>query len=244
MAVFGYSRVSSQGQVEGVSLDQQRQEIIAYCRRHDLPEPEILADEGISGMKTEERLSYRRLLERCGEGDSVIVYDLSRLGRRAKEVLTALDLFRDRKVRFISIRQQLDSSTIAGQLVFGILAVVGEMLVMEARQRTQAAISYLKANGMKTGGTLPFGFDGVEDTEGIRLVPNKDEFDTIVLVSRLRAAGMSLRGIAQALQSRGIRSKTGRAWHASTIRALLLRNAHDADPGYERVLLVGKDNDS
>jgi DNA invertase Pin-like site-specific DNA recombinase len=225
VTIYGYCRVSTVGQIDGLSLEQQRQEIIAYCVRFALPEPQILADEGVSGMKTQERHDYQRLLGLCREGDTVVVYDLSRLSRRAKEVLSALDLFRERKVRFISIRQQLDSSSVAGGLVFGILAVVNEMLVMEARQRTQAAIDYLKANGRKTGGTIPFGFDAVPDGIGLKLVANKTEYDTIVLVTRLRGEGMSLRSIARLLQAEGIRSKTGGNWHASTVRKLLARAA-------------------
>lgn len=237
MTVYGYRRVSTQGQsTEGVSLDQQEQEIIRYCKSQDLPEPLILTDAGISGMLTEERPAYQRLMECCRDSDIVVVYDLSRLSRRAKEVLSALDLFRERKVRFISIRQQLDSSTLAGALVFGILAVVNEMMVHEARQRTLAAITHLKSAGMKTGGTLPFGFDGVETADGVRLVPNRSEYDTIVLIHRLRAQGMSLRSIAQVLDARGIKSKTGGSWHASTVRSLLLR---PMDGG---VRLAGNDN--
>jgi len=231
MAIFGYSRVSSQGQIDGVSLDQQAAEIRAYCLRHELPEPEIHTDAGISGLKTAERPAYQLILTRCRNEDTVIVYDLSRLSRRAKEILHALDLFRERKVRFISIRQQLDSSTIAGSLVFGILAVVNEMMVMEARQRTQTAISYLKAKGMKTGGTVPFGFDAIADADGLKLVPNKREYDTLVLINRLSGEGMSLRCIAAALAAQGVASKTGKTWHASTIRNLLLRNGSMAGIG-------------
>jgi len=239
MNVFGYRRVSTQGQSsEGVSLDQQEQEIIRYCQSQGLHEPQILTDAGISGMLTDERPSYQRLMECCRDGDIVIVYDLSRLSRRAKEVLSALDLFRERGVRFISIRQQLDSSSLSGALVFGILAVVNEMMVHESRQRTLAAIAHLKSNGLKTGGTLPFGFDGIDSDDGIRLVPNKTEYDAIILIHRLRAEGMSLRAIAQALQLRGVKSKTGRTWHASTIRSVLLR---DADGG---VRLACNSNDS
>ena len=112
------------------------------------------------------------------------------------------------------------------------------MLVHEARERTQASIDYLKANGFKTGGCVPYGFDAVPTDSGIKLVANRAEYDVIVLVNRLRASGSSLRAIGKMLQERGVKTKQGYdVWHASTVRALLAR-ADDA-----RVLVASKDND-
>ena len=237
MRTFGYVRVSTAHQLE-LSPEQQRQEILLYCERNALPQPtRIFADEGVSGMKVE-RKEYQEMLATVSQGDVVITYDLSRLGRRAKELISALDFFRENQIRYISIRQGLDSSTIAGSLVYGILAVVNEMLVHEARERTQASIDYLKANGFKTGGCVPFGFDALPTDAGIKLVANRAEYDVIVLVNSLRASGSSLRSIAKVLQDRGVKTKQGcDVWHASTVRALLTRGD---DAG---VLLARKDND-
>jgi site-specific DNA recombinase len=231
MTVYGLIRVSTTHQAnDGLSLEQQRSEILAYADRHGLEQPRILVEEGVSGFKTESRSVFNGLMDtmnKPGAVSVVIVYDLSRLSRRAKDVLSFIDLARERGVRFVSLKEAIDSSTTAGKTVLGILAVVNEMLRHQAVERTKAALDHLKDKGMKTGGTVPFGFDAVRVEDGIMLVPSRAEYEVIVLVNRLRGEGMSLRAIARALDERGIRSKTGRSWHASTVRGLLRRTAED-----------------
>lgn len=221
MAIYGYIRVSTSSQLE-MSPDQQRHEIHAYAERNGIADPiTFLADKGVSGMNVE-REEYQRLMRSCKNGDVVIVLDLSRLGRRAKEVLSALETFRERQVRFISIRQNLDSSTVAGAMVYGILAVVNEMLVMESRQRTKLALDYKKSKGERLGGLLPWGYDVADDD--VKLIPNAKEFEALLLIQNLRHEGMSFLAIARELQKRGVRSKTGLdEWHPNTVRRLYQR---------------------
>jgi len=225
--IYGYTRVSTLSQLE-LSPEQQRHEIAAFVDRHGIAgELVFLSDDGVSGMSVDQRPSYQRLLTSVKNGDTVIVFDLSRLGRRAKEVLSALDTFRERNVRFVSIRQNLDSSTIAGSLVYGILAVVGEMLVMESRQRTKAALDFKKSKHERLGGELPFGYDC---PDGVKLVPNAAEFATLMLLARLRRDGWSYLAISRELEARGIRTKTGKtSWHANTVRKLFQRISKAGD---------------
>jgi DNA invertase Pin-like site-specific DNA recombinase len=155
-------------------------------------------------------------------GDAVIVLDISRLGRRAKEVLGALEFFKESYIRFVSIRQQLDSSTLTGQFTFSILACVNEMMANDAKQRTKLALDYKKARQEKLGGAyVPFGYDC---PDGKKLVPNSREYDAILAISKLHAAGWSLRAIGGYLSERGIKTKSGHThWHPETIRKLIRR---------------------
>ena len=56
VTIYGLIRVSTQHQAQdGLSLEQQRSEIVAYAVRHGLDQPKILVEEGVSGFKTEKR---------------------------------------------------------------------------------------------------------------------------------------------------------------------------------------------
>jgi site-specific DNA recombinase len=230
VSVYGLIRVSTgQQALDGVSLDQQRAEIVSYCQRNDLPSPEILVEDGVSGFKTEKRPVYQRLVQLCGAGgvSAVVVYDLSRLSRRAKEALSFLDLVQEKKIRFVCIKQQIDSGTIAGKTMLSILAVLNEMMRHEVVERTRSALAYKRSRNEKLGGEVPFGFDLV----GNRLVPNTAEMQTLALITHLRGTGMSYRRIGSVLESRRIATKTGLTqWHANTVRKVFLRFVAETEP--------------
>ena len=122
----------------------------------------------------------------------------------------------------MSLSEQIDTTSAAGKMVFRMLAVLSEFERDLVSERTSAALSYKRANGFKTGGTVPFGYD--VDDKG-RLIENPEEQSIIRLVHSLRDQGRSLRAIATELGRRGIMSKTGKQWSAQTIKDVLVKAA-------------------
>lgn len=89
MRAIGYARVSTDEQAhEGVSLDNQKAKIQAYCHLHDLELDEIIEDAGRSG-KDLNRDGIQSLIERIKEReiDDVIFYKLDRLSRKVLDTL-------------------------------------------------------------------------------------------------------------------------------------------------------------
>ena len=82
---------------------------------------------------------------------------------------------------------------------------------------------YVNHRGERIG-RVPYGFDLAAD--GVQLVENQDEQRVLHLVAELRAAGYSLRAIADELTTRGIQTK-GRTerWSFSTVQRILSRAA-------------------
>jgi site-specific DNA recombinase len=75
MNAIGYIRVSTEDQVkEGVSLDNQKSKILAYCQLKDLDLSEIVEDAGISA-KNLRRVGVQKVLRlaRRREVDAVVV---------------------------------------------------------------------------------------------------------------------------------------------------------------------------
>ena len=94
-----YTRVSTAVQVEGFSLDAQRDRLIKYAKDNGLAVAGEYSDEGKSGKNVEGRPEFRRMLYDIENGkdkvDYVLVFKLSRFGRNAADVLHYLQRMQD-----------------------------------------------------------------------------------------------------------------------------------------------------
>lgn len=222
--VVAYTRVSTMGQAEdGESLDRQAARIRAYCEAKGLPEPEVICDEGLSGFKTN-RDGFQRLVSLCEsrEVQTVIVYDLSRLSRSVRDTLEFIeDTINKNGIEFISLLNDIDTSTPTGKAFLGITAIFNQLYRDEIAYKTKEALSHKRAKKEKTGGVVPFGYELVD---GVRLVPRADELETVKLIHSLRDQGLTLRGIVEVLSTKGIPTKTGKArWSPKVVRGILNR---------------------
>jgi DNA invertase Pin-like site-specific DNA recombinase len=99
-----YLRVSTNGQIDGESLCTQRSLIQDHCASRGWELVREYEDAGISGAK-DDRPALQSLLSavKAGEIDAVIVRDLSRFGRSARDLLNNIQTLKDCSVTFISI---------------------------------------------------------------------------------------------------------------------------------------------
>ena len=91
-----YTRVSTSMQVDGYSLDAQRDKLRKYAAYEDMVIAGEYSDEGFSGKNIQGRQDFQRMLndiQDCKDGVSyVLVFKLSRFGRNAADVLNSLQL--------------------------------------------------------------------------------------------------------------------------------------------------------
>jgi DNA invertase Pin-like site-specific DNA recombinase len=147
MKVFGYARVSTEEQVKSGSLSQQIEQIKKYCELHGHELLEIFTDAGISALK--QRPGMEKLMERArkGECEAVVVTKLDRWGRSVKHLVTSIDELKRLGVHFISIGDNIDTSTPNGRLLFHILSAFAEFEREIIRERMQAGRERAKAQG-------------------------------------------------------------------------------------------------
>jgi site-specific DNA recombinase len=224
--VVAYTRVSTLGQAEdGESLERQAARIRAYCEAKGLEQPEIICDEGLSGFKSN-REGFQKLVALCEskQVSTVIVYDLSRLSRSVRDTLEFIeDTINKNGIEFVSLLNDIDTSTPTGKAFLGITAIFNQLYRDEIAYKTKEALSHKRAKQEKTGGILPFGYDLVD---GYQLTPNPEEFETLKLMHKLRKQGHSLSGIVRILKEQGIPTKTGRgSWNHKVVREVLDRTA-------------------
>lgn len=136
---FGYARVSTQEQ----SLDIQIEMLTtAGC-------DEIL-QEKVSGAQ-EERKELNRLLDKIRPGDTVCVVRLDRLGRRMLQLVKLINDFKDQKINFVSLENNIDTSTPMGMVIFNIMAAISEMERELIRERSKAGLEAAARRGRKGG---------------------------------------------------------------------------------------------
>ena len=155
--VIAYTRVSTLGQVQdGESLERQGARIRAYCEAKGLPEPELITDEGLSGFKSS-REGYQKLVSLCKarEVSTVIVYDLSRLSRSVRDTLEFIeDVINKNGIEFVSLLNDIDTSTPTGKAFLGITAIFNQLYRDEIAYKTKEALRHKTSRKEKTGGTL------------------------------------------------------------------------------------------
>jgi DNA invertase Pin-like site-specific DNA recombinase len=125
--------------------------------------------------------------------------------------------------QLLSVNDSIDTRTASGRLVLNILLSVAAWEREANAERTREALRHKIRNNERCG-KVRFGFDLADD--GKRLVPNPTEQEAIVVMSQLRAAGLTLRQIAAELSRRGIRTKEGSAaWKHTVVGRILQRVA-------------------
>lgn len=221
MKTIGYIRVSTEEQAkEGISLDNQRAKIEAYCQLHGLELSRTITDEGKSakdlnrdGMKAVIELIEKRKIK------AVVIYKLDRLSRKVIDTLTLIELMEKHGVAFHSITEKIDTRTAMGRFFLNIMASLAQMERDLISERTRDALRHKIENGQRAG-QIPYGYRLAED--GITLVEHSHEQGAIQVVVTMKDSGASNRAICRELTRQGYRPN-GKAWHHQTIANILAR---------------------
>lgn len=213
-----YCRVSTSDMArDGVSLDMQEERIRDYCRALDLPVVEVVRDEGHSG-KSLDRPGVERLRElvRSGAINGIVIYKLDRLTRSVVDFGMLLAELDGARVALLSVKDSLDTSSASGRLVVNIMLSVSQWERETISERTVEALRHVKASG-KYLGKPPVGYR----VEAGKLVPT-DRYRLVEKAHALRAEGLTLKAIAERLESDGEATGGGNAaWHPNSVARLL-----------------------
>lgn len=218
MKVMAYVRVSREEEARnGVGLSVQRDKIEAYVRTFDLDLVDVVVDDGYSG-KDLKRPGIDAAMDRVldGEADALIVYRVDRLARNTRDFLNLVSKLEDYKKGFISIREQMNTSTPHGRFAMTMLAAVGQLEREMIQERCKDAAERCFRE-KRVFGKIPYGYR----KDGKKLVENSIEMDVLRMIDGLRSDGVSFWRIADRLNTRGIKAKQGGEWYASSVRSVL-----------------------
>ncbi|MFO0754323.1 MAG: recombinase family protein [Thermodesulfovibrionales bacterium] len=216
----GYIRVSTSEQaMEGISLENQRAKITAYCALHDLELVEIIEDAGKSGKNLNREGVQDLLTKAKGKRiDAVIVYKLDRLSRKVLDTLTLIETFEKCGITFHSLNEKIDTGTAMGRFFLNITASLAQMERDLISERTRDALQHKISNNERAG-QVPYGWKLAED--GNTLLPVPEEQEVIAAIKKLHGRGMGYRAICRELEAIG----NGRKWHPQTVKNILKRAA-------------------
>ena len=139
MTVYGYARVSTVDQ----NLDRQKDALCAYG-------VDRLFCEKISGAK-KSRPELDRMLSLLERGDSVVIESLSRLGRSVKNLSELMEMFNEKGIRLISLKESIDTTSATGRLLFTIISSLAAVERETLIERTNEGLAAARARG-KLGG--------------------------------------------------------------------------------------------
>jgi len=141
---YGYARVSTAEQ----NVNQQVQKLIDQYNI----DPANIVQEVWTGKTTERPALQKLITKTLKQGDTLYVFHISRLGRKASEVLQLVDDLKERDIGLVVYElDSTDLTTPTGKLLLTMLAGLAEMELETLRERQRIGIDRAKQEGKYTG---------------------------------------------------------------------------------------------
>ena len=145
-----YARVSTLDQ----TVDNQLIELRDHCSKMGWEIVKKYTDEGLSGTLSREKRPALNALIKDGyrkKFDTVVCWDISRIGRSMKELILFLSDMKDRGIGICSVRQGFDTSTSMGEIMFQFVGILSSWEREMIRERTLAGLERAKSEGKILG---------------------------------------------------------------------------------------------
>ncbi len=183
LKIGAYIRVSTEEQAQVVdgSLDSQKYRIKGYIEIRNSQEAgwgslvESYIDDGYSAKDTK-RPAYQRMMRdiRIGKINLILVTDLSRLSRSISDFCDLLKQLDNTKAKFLSIKEQFDSSTPAGEMMLFNMINLAQFERKQTSERVSTNFHSRALRGLINGGRPTLGFDRDPNNKG-KLIVNEAE---------------------------------------------------------------------
>lgn len=137
MAIYGYARVSTEGQC----LDRQ----IDALKAAGVKEENIYCEK-MTGTKSS-RPKLNALLDVVEKNDVIIIEALNRLGRSSSDLINLMKSLNEKGVILKSLKESLDFSTVQGQFIANFLALMAEFEREVIHSRVVEGVAAARARG-------------------------------------------------------------------------------------------------
>lgn len=227
--VAAYCRVSSN------SADQQNSyanQIKVYTKLiHDNPEwdmVEIFADEGLSGLKVDNRTEFQRMIQMCEtkQIDLIVTKSISRFARNVKEALAYV-----RRLKLMGIgvqfeKEGINTLALADEMLLSTFTVIAQEESKAISQNQRLSIVKRMDAGEYVDSNAPYGFRLINKA----LTVYEPEAEVVRWIFNAYLNGWSTSEIARDLSQRGIPTKAGKSkWTSSRIAFILMNERYKGD---------------
>lgn len=209
-----YIRVSTEEQAENPegsikNQEQRLREAVAYRNKQSSfgEIARIYTDAGISA-KDMNRPRLQEMLRdiRLGNINLVLVTELSRLSRNNRDFLSMWDMMHDQKCSFMSLREDFDTTTAAGEMLLFQLMNFAQFERKQTSERVTANILARAGRGLYNGGSIPLGYKKNQERSGY-LEVDEEHAATVKLAFDTFLKEGSLSRTARWLNDNGHKSK-------------------------------------
>jgi DNA invertase Pin-like site-specific DNA recombinase len=233
----GNPRVSTEAQVSGGSLPEQREAFAHFAAANGLTVVWVQEDAGVSGRDVTRRDGLLRLLAGVAEGlfDVVAVYDLSRLSRRTTDGAAVLELLERYGARLATQGRVLDPAAEGDWLQAGLGLVVAESEFRGIVRRAKFGQRRKRDAGGWVGGHPPYGY-AVPKRRGAPPAVVPDEAALVRRALLELYPHLSDEETAERLNAEGVTLR-GSPWTRHSVYALHYRYRRGTQPrGHDRLL--------
>ncbi|MGC2161295.1 MAG: recombinase family protein, partial [Silvibacterium sp.] len=161
-------------------------------------------DGGFSGGNLD-RPAMKRLMQDIADGkvNTVVVYKVDRLTRSLADFAKIIEVFDSKKVSFVSVTQQFNTTTSMGRLTLNVLLSFAQFEREVTGERIRDKIAASKAKGMWMGGYIPLGYR-LQDRK-LYIIPEESDRIREIFSQYLRFKTVS--ALKEHLDRSSIRSK-------------------------------------
>ena len=240
-----YTRVSTELQIDGYSLEAQKERLKREAKHRGMQIVGEYSDEGKSGKNINGRPEFKQMLadiKSSKDGvDYVLVFKLSRFGRNAADTLNSLQYMEDYGVNLLCVEDGIDSAGAAGKLIISVLASVAEIERSNIQEQTMAGRKQKARDGKWNGGFAPYGYKlVVKDGEKSKVLEIDDtEAELIRLIYKKFLEGMGIGNVAKWLNENGYTKKIRQNGSVSLISAAFVKGVLD-NPVYAGKIAYGR----
>lgn len=139
--LFGYIRVST--------VDQNEARQIEALRQRGVDQANFYIDKA-SGKNTD-RAAFKEMMAFVRAGDMVVVESISRIARNTRDLLSIVADLTTRKVEFVSLKENIDTTTPQGRFMLTVFAAMAELERDSILERQREGIEIAKGEGKYKG---------------------------------------------------------------------------------------------
>ncbi len=190
----------------------------------------IINDDGYSG-KDLNRPGIQEILQdiqRVKSFDGIIFFRLDRLTRNPRDLYSMIDIFKDKEINFLSVRENLDSSTAIGRVVIGIIGLLSAFERELTGERVKASAIARARQGKWVAGKPPFGYKLIKYGDPLPngKQPSKVEIDRTIApyikqIFELAADNKTLSEIGNILIQNKVPTAKKLIWRKQTVAKII-----------------------
>ena len=200
MRVWLYARLSNDDDPAQNSLQNQQEICRTFAEKQGWTIVGSSTDDNISGMNFSRRgLDTLTAAVQAKQVDTVLVKDLSRLGRHRTQTALFIDFLREKQVRVISVTEGVDTFCEEDDLMIGVRGLMNDYYAKDIGKKIRAGYRQKQKDGLVI--TPPFGY--WKDRNTNQVVVHQDAAETVQLIYALYLQGCGQKEIARRLNRLG-----------------------------------------